>query len=193
MEIIVGKTAGFCFGVKNAVEKTIEELKTNNKIYCLGELVHNKEVTQELTKKGVEFIDDIEKAKSKVIIRAHGVSEDVYKKAKKLKIEIKDLTCPKVLHIHNIAKDYKDKKYFIFLIGQKEHPETIGTISFCGKNAAIIEDLKDIEKALKEYNNSELKNAVVFAQTTFSVDKYKKIVNELKKKYKRLRGKKYYM
>lgn len=186
MEIIIGKTAGFCFGVKNAVDNTIKELEKEKEVYCLGELVHNKQVTEELISHGAKFIENIEEAKNKVIIRAHGVPKETYEKAEKLNLEIKDLTCPKVLQIHSIAEEYSNKKYFIFLIGQKEHPETIGTISFCTSGASIIEKSEDIEKAIQSFNESKLNQALVIAQTTFSLEKFNNIVEELKKKIKNL-------
>ena len=186
MEIIIGKTAGFCFGVKNAVEKAIEELENNKQIYCLGELVHNKQVTEELTNKGLTFVDNIEDAKKSVIIRAHGIPKKTYEKAKELNIGIKDLTCPKVIHIHNIAEEYKEKNYFIFLVGQKEHPETIGTISFCGENSFIIENLEDVQKAIQGFNQSNLENALVIAQTTFSLEKFTNISNKLQESIKNI-------
>ena len=77
MEIIIGKTAGFCFGVANAVNKTKEQLKAKKNIFCLGELVHNKQVTEELEKEGLVFIDDIEVAEEDVIIRAHGEKKEI--------------------------------------------------------------------------------------------------------------------
>ena len=106
MEIIIGKTAGFCFGVKNAVTKAEEALEQNEEIYCLGELVHNKQVTERLTQKGMHFIDNITEAKGKTVIRSHGVEKKTYKQAENIKIDLIDLTCPKVLHIHNIAEEY---------------------------------------------------------------------------------------
>lgn len=186
MEIIVGKTAGFCFGVKNAVEKTIEELEKGQKVYCLGELVHNKQVTDELINRGTTFIENVEDAKNKVIIRAHGVEQKIYEKAKELKLEIKDLTCPKVLHIHNIAEDYKSKNYFIFLIGQKDHPETIGTISFCGEKSCIIENIEDIKQAIEKFSKHKSENALAIAQTTFSLEKFYKITDKLKENIKNI-------
>ena len=73
MEIIVGKTAGFCYGVKRAVEGAERELQENNKnIYCLGEIVHNKQVVNELKEKGIKFVENIDEANNKTIIRAHG-------------------------------------------------------------------------------------------------------------------------
>ena len=130
MEIVVGKTAGFCYGVKNAVTKTEKMLTENENIFCLGELVHNGEVIKKLEKMGLKVINDIEDASDKVIIRAHGIPREIYTKAQKQNIEICDYTCPMVLIIHNIAEEYAQKGYFIFLIGKKEHPEIIGTFSF---------------------------------------------------------------
>lgn len=181
MEIIIGKTAGFCFGVKNAVDNTLEELKKEKEVYCLGELVHNKQVTDELISKGAIFIDDIEQAKNKAIIRAHGVPQIVYEKAKELKIELKDLTCPKVFAIHKLAIKYSSENYYIFLVGQKAHPETIGNASFCGAHFSIIETLDDIECEIEKFRRTELKNAVILAQTTISLEKFNNIVEILKK------------
>ena len=181
MKIIIGKTAGFCFGVKNAVDNTIEELEKGEKVYCLGELVHNKQVTEELISKGVIFIDKIEDAKNLAIVRAHGVPQEIYKRAEELQIELKDLTCPKVLAIHKLAVKYNKENYYIFLVGQKTHPETIGTVSFCGETSSIIEELKDTEGVVEEFKKSGLEKAVVLAQTTISLEKFNNIVKELKK------------
>lgn len=186
MDIIIGKTAGFCFGVKNAVDNTMEELEKGEKVYCLGELVHNKQVIEELISKGAIFIDNIEDAENKAIIRAHGVPVSVYEKAKELNIEIKDLTCPKVLAIHKLAIKYSNENYYIFLVGQKKHPETIGTISFCGENCSIIESLEDVEQKVEEFRKTKLKNVAVLAQTTISLEKFDSIVEELKKHIKNI-------
>lgn len=181
MEIIIGKTAGFCFGVKNAVDNTLEEIEKRDKVYCLGELVHNRQVTEELISKGVIFIDDITEANDHAIIRAHGVPASVYEKAKELQIELKDLTCPKVLSIHKLAIKYSKENYYIFLVGQKTHPETRGTISFCGKNSLIIESLDDVKNAIEKLRNSNVEKCVVLAQTTISLEKFNNITQELKK------------
>ena len=180
MEIIIGKTAGFCFGVSNAVNKTEELLKTQKNISCLGELVHNKQVTDDLISKGLTIINNIEEAKQNVIIRAHGVTKETYDKAKELNLEVLDLTCPKVLKIHNIVEEYSNKGYYIFLIGQKEHPEVIGTISYCGKNAEIIEKKEEIHEKLKKFYDANINKLLILAQTTFSIEKFNDIVTELK-------------
>ena len=177
MEIIIGKTAGFCFGVENAVNKTKEQLKNKKNIFCLGELVHNKQVTEELESQGLVFIDDIKTAEEDVIIRAHGEKKETYLKASELGLNVIDLTCPKVTRIHNIAEEYANKEYYIFLIGNKKHPETIATISYCGNNSHIIENEEDIEIALKNLYQSKINKLLILSQTTFSLDKFNKILN----------------
>lgn len=174
MEIIVGKTAGFCFGVSNAVNKTRVALE-NEKVDCLGELVHNPQVTQKLKSEGLNYINDICKAKNAVIIRSHGESLQTYQKAEEKNIKLIDLTCPKVLNIHNIAKEYSKKNYYIFLIGQKTHAETIGTISYCGKYATVIEQMENIDKAIEELKKTNLNNILIISQTTYSMEMFEKI------------------
>lgn len=177
MQIIIGKTAGFCYGVANAVNKTSKLLEEKGSIYCLGELVHNKQVIEELEAKGLNIIENILQAKDNVIIRAHGEKKATYSKAEELGLKVVDLTCPKVIKTHKIAEEYKDKGAYIFLIGNKKHPETIATISYCGKNSCIIENEDEIEEALKNLYKSKVKKLVVLAQTTFSLDKFNAIVD----------------
>lgn len=181
MEIIIGKTAGFCFGVSNAVTKTQELLKQKENVYCLGELVHNKQVTEELKRNGLNVIDEVTNAKENVIIRAHGEPQKTYTLANELGIEILDLTCPKVLKIHKIAKEYADKGYYILLVGHKEHPETIGTISYCGKNSEIIENENDIEGKISIFYKANIKKLAILVQTTYSLEKFNKIIEKIKK------------
>ena len=110
MEIIVGKTAGFCYGVKRAVEGTKKKLEQGKEVYCLGELVHNEQVIQELEGKGLQIIDDLEQTGGITIIRAHGVTKETYEKAKQEETILKDYTCPHVLKIHKIAEEYARKR-----------------------------------------------------------------------------------
>lgn len=172
MDIIIGKTAGFCYGVKRAVEGAKEETKKDKEIYCLGEIVHNKQVVEELKNEGASFIEDISDAKGKLIVRAHGIKKEIYDDAKKRGIELKDFTCPNVLRIHEIAEEYAKKGFFIFLSGNKNHPENIGTISYCGNNYFVIEKEDDVFKALEEFNKSQLKKLLLISQTTYSLEKF---------------------
>lgn len=185
MEIIVGENAGFCYGVKRAVEAATEIInKSEKEVYCLGEIVHNKQVVDELKNKGIKFVDDIKDVKDSTIIRAHGISKDVYEFADKNNIKLEDYTCTKVLAIHKIAEKYRDLGFFIFLLGSKNHPENIGTISFCGDNSYIIESQEDVKNALQVFNNSNVKKLLVISQTTFSLQKFSIIENEIKESLK---------
>ena len=190
MECIIGKTAGFCYGVENAVSKTIKVLEENksNKVYCIGEIVHNGEVVKRLKNLGltvIESVDDLEYSEdfnNKVIIRAHGVSKDVYKKLEELNYECLDLTCPNVLGIHSVAKHFVSQDKYIFLMGQKKHPEIIGIYSWCKEQSSIIETEEDIEVALEEYKLSGKREAIIITQTTFSLAKFNEFSDIIKEK-----------
>lgn len=182
MEIIVGKTAGFCYGVRNAVTKAEEKLKEHGKVDCLGELVHNGEVIKKLEGLGMTVVENIEDVKEKVIVRAHGIEKSTYEKAKELNIKIFDFTCPSVLKIHEMADEYRQKGYFIFCIGGKKHPETLGTISFCGENSCLLENEEDMEEALEKFSKSRIKKLCIIVQTTFSMEKFNRMVEDIKGK-----------
>ena len=151
MELIVGKTAGFCYGVKRAVDGAKEQLKQNENLYGLGEIVHNQDVIKELENLGMQFIENIEEAKGKTIIRAHGVPKQIYEEAEEKQIELIDYTCPKVLNIHQIVEEYANKGYYIFLLGNKKHPEIIDQIQ---QEKSIDDELtlkmKEVMKAFVE-------------------------------------------
>lgn len=183
MIIKVGKTSGFCYGVKNAVENAEKELNNSSEtIYCLGELVHNKDVIDKLQEKGLKIIENIEEAKGKTIIRSHGVEKEIYQKAKQNNIDLIDLTCPIVLKIHKTVQEYSKQNYYIFLIGINKHPETIGTYSFCGANSTIISNIEDIDEAIEKFEKSKLENILVISQTTYSLKLFEEIIKQIKQK-----------
>jgi 4-hydroxy-3-methylbut-2-enyl diphosphate reductase len=196
MEIVVGKMAGFCGGVRNAVDKTYEEAKkVNGTIYCLGDLVHNPVVLKNLEKLGVKIInnlEEIEKPNGKtVIVRAHGIAKEIYEQAESLNITLKDLTCPKVLKIHCFAEEHAKNDDYILLVGERKHPEVIGTKSFCGENSIVIENEEELKEALekiktklnenknisKNNSNTSSQKLALIAQTTFNLEKFKKFEN----------------
>lgn len=186
--IKVGKFAGFCGGVTNSVTKTEKYLEEYKKLYCLGELVHNKQVIESLEAKGLKTIESLSEVddNSTVIIRAHGVANTIYEEAKDRNINLLDLTCPKVLKIHDKVSEYKDKNYFIILVGSKIHPEVIGTISFCGNKSIVIEKLEEVEDLLKEIKDNNYQDVVIFAQTTIKESLFNEIVEKLKEKINNL-------
>ena len=189
MEIIIGKTAGLCFGVANAARRAEEEAEKNGKVCYLGELAHNNEIKKDLEKKGVVFVDDIKDVgatfghlQKELIIRTHGVPKELYEEAKEADIELIDLTCPKVLKIHKLVEEYKDKGYYIFLIGEAKHPEIMGTISYAGGAASIIENAEDVEDAIGDLEKLGKLDALAICQTTISMERFDTIINEIKSK-----------
>ena len=185
MEIIVGEQSGFCNGVKYTIEQATKAIHDNQIVYCLGQIVHNERVVEDLQKKGMITIHSIEEAPdySKVIIRAHGESKDTYQKAEEKKIELIDLTCGKIKSIRTkIASKMKDS--YIVITGRKNHPETLGVKSFSGDNSMIIETVEDLEELKKEYEKSKRNKLFIVSQTTFNSDSFDNIVNKIKKEFK---------
>lgn len=183
MEIIVGKYSGFCGGVLNSVNKAKEILNEKEKCYALGELVHNEQVIDELESLGMITIDSLDQVEngSEVIIRAHGVSKDVYKEANKREITLYDLTCPKVLKIHDLARDNENR--FVIIIGKSTHPEIIGTKSFCDKYE-VVENNEELNKTINYILENNIDNITVITQTTFNEDKYMEMISIIKDELK---------
>lgn len=177
MNIVIGKTSGFCNGVSNTVKKA-EEAISNEKVYCLGEIVHNERVINDLEKNGMITITNIEEVpnNSKVIIRAHGELKSTYERANEKEIEILDLTCGKIKAIRvKISKKLAD--HYIIIIGKKNHPESLGVLSFSGDNSSIVEEKKDVDMIKEKINSSNMNKIYVVSQTTFNSDKFDEIVS----------------
>lgn len=181
--IEVGKYAGFCGGVINSVTKTKKALEEYNPLYCLGELVHNRQVVDSLKEKGLIVVESLHEVgdNSHVIIRAHGVAKEVYEEAMKRNIHLIDLTCPKVLKIHEEMKEYYDKGYFIVLVGSKLHPEVIGSISNCRDNSCVVENLEEVEEVVTFIKKKNYQKVAIFFQTTYSVPLAEKMIDTFEK------------
>jgi len=186
-EIKKAKYLGTCFGVERALEITYNALEDEDHIYCYGDLIHNNDVKKELESKGLIVLNDfssIDNEKSnKIIFRSHGVSKSIYKEAKERNLKIIDATCPKVKKIHKIVEDCYNDGYRIILFGNKDHPEIIGIKGWCNNEALISKDLEEFKS--KEHLIKDSKLCVVF-QTTYNLNKYKKIEQHFKK-YKNIR------
>lgn len=185
MKIIIGKKAGFCEGIKIAVNRAKEIIEKNEgKItYCLGDLVHNPVIMQNLYQKGLKVIknlSEIENPQGKTtIIRAHGVVKQVYKQAEDLGVNLEDLTCANVLAIHKLVEQNSKNGYYILIIGESNHAETIGTASFAGENCKVIENEEQLQEAIKYIKNKEIEKVFIVAQTTFNLEKFNKFVNTI--------------
>ena len=180
MNIIIGKTSGFCNGVENTVKRA-EDALSKEKVYCLGEIVHNERVINDLENKGMITISNIDESpnNSKVIIRAHGELKETYDKAKEKNIEIIDLTCGKIKAIRvKISKKVGD--HYIIIIGKKNHPESLGVLSFSGNNSNIIEDKEDVKEVITNFNKTNLDKIYIVSQTTFNSNKFDELVNLIK-------------
>jgi len=179
-EIIMAENAGFCFGVKRAVDTTININNKDNKsnIYTFGPLVHNKDVTNFLKENGINEVDiftlDKLKKGDTVIIRSHGVSPNIMKLIKKTGANIVDATCPYVSAIHKKIKKYYELGYQIIIVGDENHPEVIGSNGYCDNSAIITKDGSNIKN---------LHNKIcIVAQTTekkANLDKVQEIVSKL--------------
>ncbi len=177
MEVRLAKTAGFCFGVQRAVDMVYNKLGTEN-IYTYGPIIHNDEVVDELSKKGVVILNTVEDIlnapKGTVIIRAHGVPKEVYCAIDKAGHILEDATCPFVLKIHNIVKKAKEDSYIV-IVGDENHPEVIGIKSCAGDESVVIKDKDEAELFLKKESNKHKKLTIV-AQTTYNYNKFAELV-----------------
>lgn len=180
MEVYVGKTAGFCPGVKLAVDKAKEATASHNKIYCLGELVHNLQVVNSLEARGMITVNNIEEVPNgeTVIFRSHGEAKKIYEKANEKNLQVVDTTCGNVKAIH-IKVDREKENSFIIVIGKKNHPETLGTLGFAGENSFAVETEDDILDAYIEYEKTNKGSVYVVAQTTFSSKLFDEIASQI--------------
>lgn len=183
MEITVAKSAGFCFGVQRAVDSVYKELEENSgKIYTFGPIIHNEQVVEDLNKKGIEVIDTVEQLKKikegTVVIRSHGVAKEIYDILEQQKLKMVDATCPFVKKIHNIVLDESNNGKTIIIIGNDNHPEVEGIKGWVNGEVIVINKEEQIEKL----SLPEQTKACIVSQTTFNHNKFKYLVEIIRKK-----------
>ena len=189
LKITVAKHAGFCSGVKKAIEIAEETAKNSGKVYVYGQLVHNERVIKELEKKGVVFVENMDDIpeNSVTALRAHGEPGTTYEKLKQKNIfgeRLKDATCPLVTLVHNIAIKLKNSGYEVIIFGKKNHPEAIGISYFIkGGSTFIVEDPKDAPLVVGYINKNNFGKAAIISQTTMSVNGYKKLIDGINKSF----------
>ena len=191
-EVIIAKSAGFCFGVKRAVDTVYEQVNNsdgNTRVFTYGPIIHNEEVVNDLASKGVEIIEDenaLERLADnkengvnyKIVIRSHGVGKEVYDKIKDSGFELIDATCPFVKKIHKIVDEESKKGKTIIITGDENHPEVQGIIGWCNNSPIIIDSVNKAE----EYADKLHDEMVLVSQTTFNNRKFKELVEKKKKK-----------
>lgn len=168
MKIIIADNAGFCFGVKKAMDMSMEVLNENNdSIHSLGPLIHNRQAVDKLNRLGLRVANSIDEIENgKVIVRSHGIPYEIYEKISKMDLELIDCTCPYVKSIHKKVNEYWRKGYKIVIIGDKDHPEVIGINGWCN-NEGIVINTED-----EATNLPNLNKICIVSQTTNTLDKF---------------------
>jgi len=182
MEAIVAKSAGFCFGVKRAVETCYEEAESDKKIYTYGPIIHNEQVVADLEEKGVHVVNEDQDLslidKGTMIIRSHGVARDIEEKIKAAGFECVDATCPFVKRIHKLVDEAGREGRNVIIVGNPGHPEVEGIRGWCTGPAAVIETPEDADGIGFDTGIPVL----IVCQTTFQKNKFEELVDILNKK-----------
>ena len=190
LKIYLASPRGFCAGVKRAIEIVEKSInKYGSPVYVRHEIVHNKQVVDELKEKGAIFIDELSDVKDysrPVIFSAHGVPKSVPEEAKLKKLSYVDATCPLVSKVHRESEQLNKNGFELLLIGHKNHPEVIGTMGQLPEGSiTLIETKKDAEAL----NEGDFKKPLAYiTQTTLSVDDTAEIIDCLKYKFPSIKG-----
>ncbi|HAB59613.1 MAG TPA: bifunctional 4-hydroxy-3-methylbut-2-enyl diphosphate reductase/30S ribosomal protein S1 [Lachnospiraceae bacterium] len=178
----IAESAGFCFGVKRAVDTVYQQIDKQDTVYTFGPIIHNEEVVNDLDKKGVKVINNLEelndKTKGTIIIRSHGVSKEVQEEIEKSNLTVVDATCPFVKKIHRVVAKESEAGRHIVIIGNPNHPEVIGILGWSKVPVTVIESIEDANN----FNLEIEKKLCIVAQTTFSYKKFKDLVEIISKK-----------
>ncbi len=192
MEVRLADCAGFCFGVKRAVDTVYEQLKCGKTIYTYGPIVHNEEVVRELTEKGVRVLEGKEELKqlkvqntagengksATVIIRAHGVAREIYDIMEANGLECIDATCPFVKKIHRIVEKKSEEGYHVIVVGDPKHPEVEGIVGWCRGPVTVLETPEQADK----FEKKDGEKLCIVSQTTYNYNKFQYIVEIFEKK-----------
>ena len=183
MEVIVAKTAGFCFGVERAVNQVYDQIKHGSgPIYTLGPIIHNEEVVRDLEEKGVKVLNSENEisalTEGTVIIRSHGVGKHIYDMLKAQGVQIVDATCPFVKKIHRIVQEQNLQGRRVIIIGDETHPEVEGIKGWGDARTMVVKNEEQMEK-LPSFTGEKL---CIVSQTTFNYNKFKDLVEKFEKK-----------
>ena len=184
MEIILAKSAGFCFGVQRAVDMAYEQAG-HREVYTFGPIIHNEEVIEDLKSKGVNIIEDLDELEGKsdctVVIRSHGVEKKVYDDLNSRGIHVVDATCPFVKKIHNIVKNDSEADRVIIIVGDPNHQEVKGIVGWCSGEVHVVDSEEGV-LSLIDVLSDESREISVVSQTTFNLNKFNNIVDIIRNK-----------
>ena len=184
MNVELAKTAGFCFGVKRAVDTVYQQIEQyrGEKIFTYGPIIHNEEVIKDLRSHGVEVLNDEEELKTAdadvVVIRSHGVAKYIYDILEERGITCVDATCPFVKKIHKIVAEKSAEGSYIVIVGNGEHPEVQGIRGWAGEQVFVVETKEDAASLVLD----PARAVCVVAQTTFNYNKFQELVEIINKK-----------
>ena len=187
VNILLASPRGFCAGVQRAIEMVELAIKKHGApIYVRHEIVHNKRVVEDLTKKGAIFVEELNEVPkgSKVIFSAHGVAKEIKEQAKKFNHLTIDATCPLVSKVHKQTENYSKKGYKVILIGHRGHPEVIGIQGQINNEIIIIQNENEARNLILKKDI----NLAYVTQTTLSIDDTKNIITILKRKFPNIIG-----
>ncbi len=188
MQILIAKHAGFCFGVKRAIDIAKDVASKNEgRTYVYGQLVHNEKVISDLESKGLVFVENIAEIpeSATTVLRAHGEPGTTYANLEKKSITAKsknlnDATCPLVTLVHNVAIKLKNSGYEVILFGKRNHPEAVGiSYHLKGKGTFIVEHPDDYNSAIEHINKNNFEKVALISQTTMSVDGYSQLIKNI--------------
>ncbi len=183
MKVLKADSAGFCFGVRRAVEMVIEQTRSGKQpVYTFGPIIHNEQVVRELESKGVRVLTDLDKLseiqEGTLIIRSHGVSRDEQRRMEESGLTVVDATCPFVKKLHHIAEEAGRNGRTLIIAGDPDHPEVRGIIGWASGRTAVV----DSAESAAELKLSENEEIVLAAQTTFHARKFENIVEILRER-----------
>ena len=178
VKITLAKTAGFCFGVNRAVTMLYDLVSKGEKICTLGPIIHNPQVIEDLSSKGVEIVDNIESVSKdkKCVIRTHGVEKESLDYCNNHSLNYIDATCPFVKKIHRIVEKNSTSDLPVLIAGDESHPEVVGIKSYCNGQCFIFNSVQELEDILKKFTFNPEKPFIVVSQTTFSIKEWKKCI-----------------
>ena len=187
--VVLAKSAGFCFGVKRAVNMVYEEIEKVSEngsdvpIYTYGPIIHNDEVVKDFASKGVTLVKELSELanlpKGKIIVRSHGISRAEYEEMEQYGFTVVDATCPFVRKIHRIVDEHSKLGEYIIIVGNPQHPEVCGIRGWVNGDAVTI--LESREEA-ENFVLQEDKKICIVSQTTFNYNKFQDLVEIVKKK-----------
>ncbi len=176
-KVIMAKEVGFCFGVKRAINLTKQALNDRSDVFILGDLVHNKRVTDELEGKGLRKVEDYGDQKGTMVIRAHGLPKAKIQEAKDQGLEVVDATCPIVLRAQEAAQTLERDGYQVVIVGDRNHAEIKGILGALESPALVVDNIEELHEAKANY--TLMRKVGVIFQTTHALELCNAIVNEM--------------